>query len=77
MVAVMTQSDPTRRPDAMEALRQWRLARHRVPLIQRRWRLRLHDDPFLLSLGRDNIYLMTLAVHWITGSKYTNNLFQG
>ena len=72
----MTQHDPARRPDAIEALQQWRLARRDVPFVQRRWRLRRRDEPFLLGLGSDNIYLMTRAVHWLTGSKYTNNVFQ-
>ena len=76
MIDVMTQCDPAKRPEAVDALRQWRVARGRVPFIQRRWRLRLRDEPFLLSLGGDNLYLMTRAVHWITGSKYTNNLLQ-
>lgn len=72
----MTQSDPASRPDAVEALRQWQLARRKVPFIQRHWRLRRRDDPLVLGLGSDNIYLMTRAVHWIIGSKYTNNLLQ-
>ncbi|EPT00389.1 hypothetical protein FOMPIDRAFT_1049710 [Fomitopsis schrenkii] len=73
---LMTRSDPDRRPDAAEALQQWRVARRKVPYLQRRWRLRRRDEPLVLGLGSDNIYLMTLATHWITGSKYTNNILQ-
>ena len=76
IVNAMTQHDPAERPDAAEALRQWRLARRSLPFVQRRWRLRLREEPLLLGLGGDSFYLMTLAAHWLTGSKYTNNVFQ-
>ncbi|KAI0717464.1 hypothetical protein C8Q72DRAFT_170653 [Fomitopsis betulina] len=76
IVNAMTQQDPARRPDAAEALRQWRVVRKNLSYVRRWWRLRLRDEPFLLGLGSDQFYLATLATHWLTGSKYTNNVFQ-
>lgn len=76
IVNKMTQHDPASRPNAAEALRQWQLARREVPYVQRCWRLRRRDEPLWLGLGNDNIYLLTRAVHWLAGSKYTNNIFQ-
>ncbi|KAI0724169.1 kinase-like domain-containing protein [Fomitopsis betulina] len=72
---MMTQPDPAKRPDATEALRQWRLTCENVPYVQRWWRLRRRDEPLGYSLS-DYTYVITRAVHWLIGSKYTNNLLQ-
>ncbi|KAI0724168.1 kinase-like domain-containing protein [Fomitopsis betulina] len=76
IVNAMTQHDPANRPDASEVLRQWRLARRNVPYVQRWWRVRRQDENLWYSLVNENIYLIARAVHWLTGSKYTNNILQ-
>ena len=72
----MTKGDPNERPSAAEALQHWRQVRQEVPYMQRRWRLRRRDESSAASLCNDYFFLMTLAVHRLTGSRYTDNVFQ-
>ena len=72
----MTHDDSAERPSAVEALQQWRRTRQKITYVQRRWRLRRRDESSVAGLCNDYFYLMTLAVHWFTGSQYTDNVFQ-
>lgn len=49
----MTQTDPTRRPDAEEALHLWQRERKRVGLFFNRWPLKKRSDVFLVNLMND------------------------
>ncbi|KAI0643711.1 hypothetical protein C8Q79DRAFT_1120662 [Trametes meyenii] len=50
LVMRMVSKDPTRRPDAAEALREWKAIRRRVYRPQRFWRLRPLEESWLATL---------------------------
>ncbi|OCH90633.1 hypothetical protein OBBRIDRAFT_776568 [Obba rivulosa] len=61
LVEAMTQTDPTRRPDAHSALLQWHQIRSTISLLQRKWRLRPRQDSWLAHLFFDTISLVRLV----------------
>jgi len=76
IIEAMAHENPGKRPSAAEALEQWQHMRKQVPYVQRRWRLRRREEPLAAALLNDNVYILTLAAHLITGSKTTTNILQ-
>ncbi|KAH9893444.1 kinase-like domain-containing protein [Cubamyces lactineus] len=59
LVARMTSKDPQSRPNATEALEEWREIRRQTPPRQRFWRIKPRDETFIVSAFRDAVSLFT------------------
>jgi len=58
LIERMTQTDPSSRPSAEEALRQWRIVRARVYTLHRYWRVRDSKEPPLFGPVLDFFYVL-------------------
>jgi hypothetical protein len=58
LIETMTQSNPSIRPSAEHALRQWRTIRGRINFLHRFWRLRRYSEPFWFTPILDVIYAL-------------------
>ena len=54
----MTQSDPSERPSAEEALQQWRAIRGRMKFLHRFWSIRYRASPLLCTPLLDIIHAL-------------------
>ncbi|OCH90630.1 hypothetical protein OBBRIDRAFT_825818 [Obba rivulosa] len=59
----MTQTDPTNRPTAEEALREWETIKSHLGFVQRRWRLKPRVEPRARTFVLDIEYWFTLLLH--------------
>ncbi|KAH9973838.1 kinase-like domain-containing protein [Lactifluus volemus] len=67
----MTQLDPTRRPTAEEALRQWRAIRGNLNFVCRNWRLWERNEPLVYSLMLDVVHVLLSIPHLIGLTSWT------
>jgi serine/threonine protein kinase len=58
LIEHMTQTDPSRRPSAEQALQQWRAIRARIYTLNRYWRLRNSKEPPLFRPFLDFFYIL-------------------
>ena len=61
----MSQPDPSRRPSAEEALRQWRIIRGNMSFIRCHWRLRRKAEPFTYRLVLDIFYVLRSIIRYV------------
>jgi hypothetical protein len=67
----MTQLDPTRRPTAEEALRQWKAIRGNLNFVCRNWRLWGRSEPLVYSLMLDVVHVLLSIPHLIGLTSWT------
>ena len=58
----MTRRNPDARPDAAAVLRQWNNIRGQLFVAKRRWRLRKRDEPVVVTLVLDIVWLLRLGI---------------
>ena len=61
----MCRPDPSRRPSAEEALRQWRAIRGNMSFIRRHWRLRRRVEPLAFGLALDIFYVLRSITRFV------------
>jgi len=59
----MTQNNPDERPDAQEALVQWRRIRPTIHLLRRRWQLRSREHSWLEQTVFDAVSLVNIVAY--------------